>query len=146
MVIVLEIALAIGLVALVVNLLLRGRREARREELMAQRVEAYMLTIRREGRNAELVAMSDPELRDLLLSSAHNLRIQSDRRWFLLVGGLILGFFAAIMVATAEGTKGFGIALVVVTLVIYGLNEFVERRMRAPLERRGIDVERLRVE
>lgn len=146
MIIFLEIALVVGFVALVINLLFRGRREAQREELMARRVEAYMLTIRREGRVPELIAMSDPELRDLLLSGARNLRIQSDRRWFLLLGGLILGFFAAIMVATAEGTRGFGIALVVAILVIYGLNEFAERRIRAPLESRGIDVERLRVE
>ena len=41
---------------------------------------------------------------------------------------------------------GFGIAIVIDALVLYGLNEFLGRRMREPLTARGIDVERLRVE
>src|SRR5690606_38276786 len=87
LVILLEIVLALALVGLLLGWLLRGRRDAERADITRRRVEAYMQTIRREGGNAELAAMTDDELRDLLLSSAHNLRQQNDRRfWFLLVG------------------------------------------------------------
>jgi len=55
-------------------------------------------------------------------------------------------FLAAIMVGTQDGTRGFAIAIVVGAIVLYGLNEFLGRRMREPLAARGIDVERLRVE
>jgi len=71
---------------------------------------------------------------------------QAERKWYLILGGAILAFFSAIMVATQDGTRGFGIAIVIGALVLYGLNEFLGRRMREPLTARGIDVERLRVE
>jgi drug/metabolite transporter (DMT)-like permease len=90
--------------------------------------------------------MSDNELRDILLSGAHNLRIQRDRRMYLLFGGVIVGLIGAILVATEEGSRGFGIALLVAALVLYGINEFLGRQMAAPLEAKGIDTERLRVE
>ncbi len=146
MIIVIEILLVVALVALGVNYLFRGRREARREEQLEQRVSAYMQTIRREGGNSELAAMTDTELRDVLFSSARNLRIQSERKWYLLLGGVIVAFFSAIMVATQDGTRGFGVALLIGAIVLYGINEFMGRRMREPLAARGIDVERLRVE
>jgi hypothetical protein len=114
--------------------------------MIERRVEAYMETIRREKAHPELVAMSDTELRDLLLSSAHNLKVQRDRRLYLLFGGVLVALFGAILVATEEGTRGFGVALLVAALVLYGINEFLGRQMAAPLEAKGIDVERLRVE
>lgn len=141
-----EIVLVVALVGLGVNYLFRGRREAEREQVLERRVDAYMQTIRREGDNPELSAMTDTELRDVLLSSARNLRIQSERKWYLILGGAIVAFFAAIMVATQDGTRGFGIAILVGAIVLYGVNEFLGRRMRDPLVARGIDVERLRVE
>lgn len=105
-----------------------------------------METIRREHKAPELVAMSDTELRDVLMSSAHNLKVQRDRRNYLLFGGVLVGLIGAIMVATEEGGRGFGIALVVAAVVLYGINEFLGRQMAAPLIEKGIDVERLRVE
>ena len=146
MVIVLEILLVAGLVGLVASYLFRGRREAERQAVTEQRVAAYMQTIRREASNPELLAMSDGELKELLLSSARNLRVQAERKWYLLVGGGVVAFFAAIMVGTEEGTRGFGIAMLVGAAVLYGLNEYIGRRMREPLNKRGIDPERLRVE
>ncbi len=146
MVILLEIALVLALVGVVVSLLLRGRKAAERAAVAEQRVEAYMQSIRREASTPELAAMSDGELRELLLSSARNLRLQSERRWYLLIGGGFLGFLAAILVATEEGTRGFGIAMLIAAVVLYGINEYLGRRMRAPLEARGLDAERLRVE
>ncbi len=142
--------LVVALVVLVATIagsyLLRGRQAAQRQELLERRVEAYMHTIRREGDNPQLAAMTDLELRDLLLSSARNLRLQSERRWFVLAGGGILVFLVAIMVATQDGTRGLALALLVGALVLYGLNEFLARRMREPLKEQGLDAERLRVE
>ncbi len=144
--IIIEIALALILVGGVVHYMTRSRRAADRGGIIDRRVEAYIETIRREGTNKELVAMSDNELRDLLQSSAHNLKVQRDRRMYLLFGGVLIGLIGAILVATEEGSRGFGIALLVAALVLYGMNEFLGRQMIAPLEQKGIDVERLRVE
>lgn len=141
-----EIALVLALVGLAANYLLRGRRAAERAEVTERRVEAYMQTIRRERANPELAAMTDAELKDLLLASARNLRLQSERKFYLLLGGGVVAFFSAIMVAIQDGSRGFAIALVIGAIVLYGLNEFLGRRMREPLIEKGIDVERLRVE
>ena len=146
MAMVIAIVLVLALLGLGVSYLFKGRREAEREQVLERRVEAYMQTIRREGGNPELAAMSDTELRDVLLSGARNLRIQAERKWYLLLGGAIVAFFSAIMVATQDGTRGFGIAIIIGAIVLYGVNEFLGRRMREPLLSRGIDVERLRVE
>ena len=146
MVVLLEVLVALGLIGLLVSYFFRGRREAERQEIIDRRVEAYMQTIRREGSNSELAQMSDLELRDLLLSGARNLRIQAERRWYILLDGGAAALLAAIAIGTQEGTRGFGIVLLVATVALYGLNEFLGRRMKEPLTSRGIDVERLRVE
>ena len=144
--ILIEIALVLILIGGVVSYATRGRRLATRENLIDRRVDAYIETIRRERKHPELVAMSDNELRDLLLSSAHNLKVQRDRRMYLLFGGVLVAVLGAILVAAEEGSRGFGVALVLAALVLYGINEFLGRQMSAPLEAKGIDVERLRVE
>lgn len=144
--VIIEIVLALILLGGVVSYMTRGRRLAERGSMIDRRVDAYIETIRREGTNRELSAMSDNELRDLLLSSAHNLKVQRDRRMYLLFGGVLVGLIGAILVATEEGSRGFGVALLVAALVLYGMNEFLGRQMIAPLEQKGIDVERLRVE
>lgn len=124
----------------------RRNRSGEREALMERRVEAYMQTIRREGRNPELAAMTDIELKDLLLSSARNLKIDGERRSYVLVGAAAVAVIAALIVATQDGWQAFGVVLLVAAIAIYGLGEFLSRRMREPLRARGIDVERLRVE
>ena len=144
--IIIEIALALILVGGIVHYITRSRRVTDRGTMIDRRVDAYIETIRREGTNKELAAMSDNELRDLLQSSAHNLKVQRDRRMYLLFGGVLVGLIGAILVATEEGSRGFGIALLIAALVLYGMNEFLGRQMVAPLEQKGIDVERLRVE
>lgn len=142
----LQIALVLLLVGGGWTLLTRGKVTKEREALTLRRVDAYIETIRRERRNPELVAMSDSELRDLLHAGARNFRVASQKRgWFLLgVGGATL--FSAIAIASQDGWRGFGIAVVVGAIVAYGLNEFLVRKARAPLERYGVDVERLTVE
>ncbi|KRA97234.1 hypothetical protein ASD83_08770 [Devosia sp. Root685] len=142
----LQIALVLLLIGGGWTLLTRGKVTKAREALTLRRVDAYIETIRRERRNAELVAMSDSELRDLLHAGARNFRVASQKRgWFLLgVGGVTL--FSAITIASQDGWRGFGIAVAVGGIVAYGLNEFLVRKARAPLERYGVDVERLTVE
>lgn len=147
--IVLEFALVLVLIGLVASFamrMLRIRVAEEREAVMERRVEAYMATIRRERSNPGLSAMSDEELRDLLLSSARNMRIENDRRLVWLSAAAIVALVAAILVATQNGLQGFGLALVVGGIVLYGLNEILVRKSREPLIARGIDVERLRVE
>ena len=144
--VVLEFGLVLVLVGMALSYLFRGRIAQQKQAMTERRVEAYIETIRREKTNAELVAMSDSELRDLLLSSAHNLKVQRDRRLYLLFGGVIVAIIGAILVATEDGYRGFGVALLIGALVLYGINEFLGRQMIAPLLAKGIDVERVRVE
>ena len=146
MFILVEILAALLIIGGIVTYFLRNRRDAEREAVTGRRVDAYIETIRRERKNPELSAMSDTELRDLLLSGARNLRIQAERRIYLLFGGTIAALLAAVIVATEDGMRGFGIALLIGAMALYGINEFLGRRMREPLEAKGIDVERLRVE
>ena len=141
-----ELGLLLLLVGVAISYFTRTRRAADNRSMTERRVEAYIETIRRERSNPELSAMSDTELRDLLLSSAHNLKVQRDRQLYLLFGGVVIALIGAILVATEEGFRGFGVALVVAAMVLYGINEFVGRQIKAPLVAKGIDVERLRVE
>ena len=144
--IVIELGLLLIVVGAVVSYFMRGRVASEKQAITERRVDAYIETIRREASNVELTSMSDTELRDLLLSSAHNLKVQRDRRMYLLFGGVVVALIGAILVATEDGFRGFGVALLVGALVLYGLNEFLGRQMVAPLIAKGIDVERLRVE
>ena len=144
--VVLEFGLVLVLIGMALSYLFRGRAMAAKQAMTDRRVEAYIETIRRERNNPELTAMSDSELRDLLQSSAHNLKVQRDRRMYLLFGGVVVAIIGAILVATEDGYRGFGVALLVGALVLYGINEFLGRQMIAPLLAKGIDVERLRVE
>ena len=146
MIILLEVLLVLGLIGLVANYFFRGRRDAERQQVMERRVDAYMQTIRREGGDSELNRMNDVELRDVLLSAARNLRVQAERRWYLVFGGGVGAVLAAIAVGSEEGLRGFGLVVLVAAIALYGLNEFLGRRMREPLLAQGIDVERLRVE
>ncbi|SFZ81399.1 hypothetical protein SAMN02983003_0478 [Devosia enhydra] len=142
------LAAAAGLLLLgfIANGLMRGKRGTEREALAARRADAYIVTIRRGGAHPDLADMTDTELRDLLISGARNFRIQTERRIQVLIGAAGIGFLAAIVVGTMEGVRGFGIAIVVAAVAVYGINEFMSRRIRAPLERLGLDPERLRVE
>lgn len=141
-----ELALVLVLAGIAWSVFVRRRRGGEREAITERRVDAYMQTIRREASNPELAAMTDIELKDLLLSSARNLRVDAERRTYVLFGAGAVALVAAIVVATQEGWQGFGIALLIAAIGIYGLGEFLSRRMREPLREKGIDVERLRVE
>lgn len=143
---ILQIALVLLLIGGGWTLLTRGKVTRDREALTLRRVDAYMETIRRERSNRGLVAMSDSELRDLLHAGARNYRIASQRRGWIVLGVGAVTLLAGIAVGSQDGWRGFGIAVLVGAIVAYGLNEFLLRQSRAPLERHGIDVERLTVE
>jgi hypothetical protein len=144
--ILLLVLVVVGLIIFVANHFLSGRRGAERHQVMERRVEAYMQTIRREGGDNVLNRMSDPELRDVLLSAARNLRVQAERRWYMVFAAGFGAALAAIAVGTQHGMQGLAIVVVVATIALYGLYEFLGRRMREPLLAQGIDIERLRVE
>lgn len=141
-----ELALVLLLIGGGWTLFSRGKRTDERESLTLRRVDAYIETIRRERTNKALVAMSDSELRDLLHSGARNLRIANERKSWVVLGAAAVTLFAGIVAASQDGFRGFAVVLVVGALVTYGLNEFMTRRMREPLERQGVDVDRLKVE
>ena len=141
-----ELALVLLLIGGGWTMLNRGKQGDKRDSLIMRRVDAYIETIRRERTNAELSAMSDMELRDLLHSGASNLRVARQRRLWTVLGASVVTLTASVVAAEQDGIRGFAIALVVGAIVGYGLWEFLGRRMREPLERRGIDVERLLVE
>ena len=141
-----ELALVLLLLGGGWKLLARGRGTDTREALTLRRVDAYIETIRRERSNPGLVAMSDSELRDLLHSGARNLRLANERKGWTLLGIAAVSLFSAIVAATQDGLRGFAVAIVVGALANYRLNEFLSRRMREPLEKRGIEVDRLRVD
>ena len=141
-----ELALVLLLVGGGWNMLTRGKKTSDRESLTMRRVDAYIETIRRERTNRDLVAMSDSELRDLLHSGARNLRVAQERKTWTLLGAAAATLVSAIVAANQDGLRGFAVAMVIGAIVIYGLNEFMERRMRQPLESRGVDIDRLQVE
>lgn len=141
-----QIALILLLIGGGWTMLTRGRVTKEREALTLRRVDAYIETIRRERRNADLVVMSDSELRDLLHAGARNFRLAGQKRNWLVLGVGAATLFSAIAVASQDGWRGFGIVVVVGAIAAYGLNEFLVRKARAPLERYGLDVERLTVE
>lgn len=141
-----ELALILLLVGGGWSMLNRSKPSDKRDALTMRRVDAYIETIRRERRNPELAEMSDTELRDLLHSGARNLRVaEQKKQWTLLAVGAA-ALIAGIMVANQQGWTGFAVVAVVGVIAGYGVNEFLNRQMRAPLERRGIDIDRLRVE
>ena len=141
-----ELALVLLLVGGGWTLFSRGKRTDERESLTLRRVDAYIETIRRERTNKALAAMSDTELRDLLHSGARNLRVASERKAWTLLGVAGAGMFAARVASTQDGIRGFAVAAIVAAVVIYGLNEFLTRQMRAPLEKQGVDIERITVQ
>ena len=141
-----ELALVLLLIGGGWSLLNRGRPSETRDTLTMRRVDAYIETIRRERRNAELAAMSDTELRDLLHSGARNLRVAEQKKNWILLGVGAASLLAGAIVANQQGWTGFAVVAAVGALVGYGFNEFLVRRMRAPLERLGVDIDRIRVE
>jgi uncharacterized protein YjiS (DUF1127 family) len=142
-----EIALVLLLVGGGWTMLTRSRQSEKREALTMRRVDAYIETIRRERRVPELAAMSDTELRDLLHSGARNLKAAEQRRgWTVLGIGLATVVAASVVGSQEGGWLGFAAVAALGAIVGYGTNEYLARRMRAPLERRGVDIDRLMVE
>jgi len=143
--------LEFGLVLLLIGGIAMFTRQNRaradeRETVTERRVAAYMETIRRERTNFSLAAMSDSELRDVLLSSARNYKIEREKKDFVLIAVGLVAVIAAIVVGTQDGTRGLAIAFGVGAVALYGLNEFMTRKMLEPLLDKGIDPQRLKVD
>ncbi|MBD8063975.1 hypothetical protein IC608_00610 [Devosia sp. PTR5] len=141
-----ELALVLLLIGGGWSLLNRGGKTGGRDALTMRRVDAYIETIRRERRNPDLAAMSDTELRDLLHSGAHNLRMAEQKKTWTLAGVAGVTLLAAVVMVNQQGWMACAITAVIGVIAGYGVNEYLTRRMRAPLERRGVDIDRLRVE
>ncbi|WEJ59592.1 hypothetical protein [Devosia sp. FJ2-5-3] len=141
-----QIALVLLLVGGGLTLLTQGKATKRREALILRRVDAYIETIRRERGSPILAAMSDSELRDLLYAGAHNLRAATQKRMWILLGVGAATLFGAILMGSQDGWRGFAATAAIGVAVGYGASEYLARKARAPLERHGVDVERLRVE
>lgn len=141
-----EIALVLLLLGGGWTMLTRGRQSDKRDALTMRRVDAYIETIRRERRSPELAAMTDMELRDLLHSGAHNLKVAEQRKQWIVFGMGIATLLGASVLGSEEGWLAFGAAGAIGAIATYGTNEFLTRRMRAPLEKRGIEIDRLMVE
>lgn len=146
MILLVEIALVLLLLGAGWNMMTRNRRNRQREALIMRRVDAYIETIRRERRNTELAAMSDMELRDLLHAGAHNLKIAEQRKTWIVFGCGLATVLGAALAGNQDGWMSFGIVAAVGAIVTYGTHEFLGRRMRAPLEKRGVDIDRLMVQ
>ncbi|MBJ7578895.1 hypothetical protein JHC09_13480 [Devosia sp. MC532] len=89
--------------------------------------------------------MSDSELRDLLHAGATNLKVAEQRRNLAVTGiGLVTVIIAAAL-GSQEGWVAFLASAAVGALVGYGTSVYLSRTAKAPLEKRGIDVDRLQV-
>lgn len=140
-----EIALILLLFGGGLTMLSRGRNSDKRDALTMRRVDAYIETIRRERRNPELAAMSDTELRDLLHSGARNMRIAEQKKGWIVLGLGAATVIGASLVGSEQGFLWFAGVAAVGAITAYGTHEFLNRRMRAPLERHGVDIDRLMV-
>ncbi|SMQ71093.1 hypothetical protein SAMN06295905_1931 [Devosia lucknowensis] len=141
-----EIALVLLLVGGGWTMMTHKRQSSQREAMTMRRVDAYIETIRRERRNPDLAAMTDLELRDLLHSGARNLKIAEQRKGWIVLGCGVASVLGAAVAGSQEGWLSFGIVAAIGAIVTYGINEYLGRRMRAPLEKRGVDIDRLMVE
>ncbi|GHA17069.1 hypothetical protein GCM10007989_10340 [Devosia pacifica] len=144
------ILIQIAIVLLAIGAVLTGFQSKARnrqwDSLMRRRVDAYIDTIRRERDNPELSAMGDSELRDLLHSGALNMRAARQRRGMVITAGGAITLIAASFAGSEQGWTAFALVVALGALAVYGLNTYLARKARAPLERYGIDVERLRIE
>ena len=85
-------------------------------------------------------------MRDLLHSGARNLKVAEQRKQWIVFGMGIATLLGASVLGSEEGWLAFGAAAAIGAIATYGTNEFLTRRMRAPLEKRGIEIDRLMVE
>lgn len=146
-IILLYAAIVLAAITVVGNLMLHKWNATRLEKQMAERVEGYLGSMQREGMPEQLEVMADEERRHLLLTSARQIRAESDRRFYIATIGGIVAFFVALGFAIeGAGTRDFVIALAIGAAALYGLNVFLHRSLRARLAERGIDMDRLRTD
>ncbi|MCD7060283.1 hypothetical protein [Pelagibacterium xiamenense] len=147
MIFMLYAALALVAVTVIGNLMLARWNAERREKRIGERVDAYLTSLEREGVPEPLEPMSAQERRDTLISAGHRVRVESDKRFYVVTIGAILGFFVALGFAIeGAGTRDFVITLAIAAVALYGVHAFLYRTFRARMAAQGIDIERLKIE
>lgn len=138
-------ALGLAAITLIGNLMLARWNAERAEKRIAERADAYLASLEREGVPAPLETMSAAERRDTLLAAGQQARAESDKRFYLVTIGAILAFFVGLGFAIeGAGTRDFVITLAVAGIVLYGVHTFMYRSFRAKMAAQGIDIERLK--
>ncbi|WP_417583867.1 hypothetical protein [Pelagibacterium sp.] len=128
MIIVLYAALGLAAITIIGNLMLAKWNAQRIETRISTRGEAYLASLEREGLPEALAAMSEVERRDIVMSAGHEVRAESDRRFYLAtIGGMAVFFVALGFGIEAGGVQAFLLALLVGAAAIYGVTVIMRR-------------------
>lgn len=141
-----EIGLVVIAIIAVFQFARAGNRAERVRDIAEERIGAYITTLRRTGDNPELAEMTDAELHDILGSAMRRLDAAQGRKVVLLVLGGVATFLASIILGVSEGWRVFAATFAIGSIVLFGLERVIDRATRAPLEARGLDVDRLRLD
>ena len=145
MIIVLYAALALAAITVIGNLMLAKWNAKRTETRIAERADAYMSSLEREGLPETLEPMSAAERRDVLISAAREVRAESDKRFYIAALGGILAFFIALGFAIeGAGTRDFVITIAAAAAILYGIVTVLYRSFKGRMAARGIDIDRLK--
>lgn len=144
MIILLYAAIVLAAITVIGNLMLHKWNAKRLEQRMDARVDAYISSLEREGIPEPLEAMSGDERREVLVSTARQVKAESDKRFYVAtIGGIIVFFVALAFAIEGEATRDFVITLSIGAAVIYGINTILYRNLKSRLAERGIDIERI---
>lgn len=138
--------LIIGLAIAAIVLFSRRKTVTSRSDQMSQRVSAYAQTVRRTGEPADLNAMSDLELNDVLTASARRLHVLTQRKFTMLIVGAAAVVIVSVFLAQGQGPATFLIGAIIGSIVLYGLERAVDRQIRKPLIDQGIEPNRLLID
>lgn len=145
MAILLYAAIVLAVIAVIGNLMLHKWNAERNEKRITERVDSYMASLDQQGMPPELGELAAQERRDVLLAAGREARVESDKRFYVVVVGGILAFFTAIGFGIeGAGMRDFVITLAIAGVVIYGINTYLYRSFRGRLAARGIDLDRLK--
>lgn len=144
MIILLYAALVLAAITVIGNLMLHKWNVQRLEKRIDDRVDAYLRSMEHEGVPQPLVSMTGEERRHLLAVAAHEVKAESDKRFYVATIGGIITFFVALGFAIeGEATRDFVITFAIGIAMLYGLNTVLYRNLKSRLAARGIEIERL---
>ena len=144
MIILLYAAIVLAAITIIGSLMLHKWNAKRLDQRMGERVDAYLTSLEREGIPEPLDTMGSDERREMLIAAARQVKVESDRRFYIAAIGGIVAFFVALGFAIeGAGTRDFVITLAIGAAVIYGVNTVLYRNLKSKLAARGIDLERI---